>query len=70
MNCSVDLGHPAERPLDGFWQVETHEIRRMVQVIFAGFVNHANQIMVRREGIGDDSVQFTDLERRGVVVVT
>ena len=53
------LCNPSKRVADGLWQLDVHEILVGIEIIFAGFIHAANQIVLSRKCIIDDTIQFS-----------
>ena len=63
------LRNALERLLDGPWQIDTDEIGAGIQVIFAGFVNHTEEVVLLCEIVLHDLIELSQFERRRIVVI-
>jgi hypothetical protein len=54
---------------DRFRKLEANEVGIGVQVVVAGFINHAKQVMLFRKIVLDDRIQFSQFEGGRIIIV-
>ena len=60
---------PVKRLLDRLWKSHANEIAVRVQVVFAGFVDHAEQSVLLRKIIVDYPIELSQLQGRRIIIV-
>jgi hypothetical protein len=65
-----DLRSPQHRTLRVLRQRNRDEITFWVEIIFAGFIDHSNLIMLGCFRVGDDTIELSQFQRGWIIPVS